>query len=541
MDESEAHVLRSLDHPGIVRYHDSFFTDENSLCIVMEYCHGGDLASMIRNRASSGELAHFSEENVIDMFVQIVQSLKYLHGRRVLHRDLKPQNILLSSSAGESPRLLLADFGIAKVLEEANSAAATVLGTPTYLAPEICKGQRYSYPADVWSLGCILHELIALTKVWATTNLLAAVYKICEQEPPPLPNCPGLYSYDCQQLVNEMLSKDPSQRPTLDEILRRPMVRAAAERLAAQQQLGPSAAQQQLGPSYGFQRKSLEPLRISPSDSPLRSSECECSGLSSDMPSGGRPSDAEADGGQGGARDKDRHHEEAGSAAGDGCGGESERDLRCSSGIVVGRASSRRAFARCSGAMQPPAMRPGKSMGGLLRRMVPKGHLPRSISPSKLPSHQAPTGHLVHNRRCVVVAGCRTDHLCARGSSSPVNDPPLDPLDLPAAASGVEEQFNRSCIEREVAGMVTGKPPLEGWRKEASSPWKDGADEAMEEAWYYKAANNREEGPFEEEMLVLMHALGDLSDKTPVWNPHTGAWAPMSAVAKQWRWTDDEM
>jgi len=246
LEEQEATVLRTLDHPGIVRYHDSFILEEEAaLCVVMEFCDGGDLSSIIRQRARSGE--HFSEDEVLDMFVQLIESLKYLHGRRILHRDLKPQNVLVSSSYAESPRLLLADFGIAKVLDAADSAAATVLGTPTYLSPEICKGQKYSYSADVWALGCILHELIALKPAWATNNLLAAVYKICEKEPPPLPHCPGVYSYELQCLVDEMLSKEPSERPTLDEILRRPLIRSAADRVAARQR----------EPSYGFTRSTL--------------------------------------------------------------------------------------------------------------------------------------------------------------------------------------------------------------------------------------------------------------------------------------------
>jgi len=482
LDEREARVLGSLDHPGIVQYHDSFVA-EDAFCLVMKFCDGGDLASVIRQRARSGEF--FSEDAILDMFVQLVHSLQYLHGQRILHRDLKPANILLASSpgAGEPPHLLLADFGIAKVLEAANSAAATVLGTPTYLAPEICRGQSYSYPADVWALGCILHEMISLKPAWATTNLLAAVYKICEKQPPPLPHCPGMYSYDLQCLVDEMLSKDPAQRPTLDEISRRPIVRAAADRAAAQHRFASPSA------------------------------------------TGTSPSDVEVDAGRTGGGDEEaglqvrserveiRRADGCDSDGGDSGGGDSDGD-----GQQYGRSPEHRCRRRALGrqSVQQSAVRPGKSMGGLLRRFVPRGHLPMSLSPGNLPQH-APAAHSAKG------AGAEA----CRMADGPVVRPPPQPA--PASCNHIEH-------EAPVVPDTATQPPLDVLAADVPPLGTNGAEAS---AWFYRSADNEEEGPFDEEMLMLMHALGDLADETVVWNPHLNVWSPLHVIAKSRLWTDD--
>ena len=152
--EQEVEVLRTLDHPGIVRYYEHFVADD-SLCVVMAYCEGGDLARVIKQRADRGDF--FSEGEILDWFVQIVMALHHIHTKRILHRDLKTQNIFISKNL-----VKLGDFGIAKVMEGSMTAASTVIGTPYYMSPEVCQSQRYSYKSDVWALGCILYEMCAL-------------------------------------------------------------------------------------------------------------------------------------------------------------------------------------------------------------------------------------------------------------------------------------------------------------------------------------------------------------------------------------------
>ena len=192
--EQEVQVLRALNHPGIVRYHEHFMHRE-SLCVVMAYCEGGDLSREIKRRAA----AHrpFSEAQVLDWFVQMVMALRYVHSKRILHRDLKTQNIFIAHHQARA-LIKLGDFGIAKVMEGSMAAASTVIGTPYYMSPEVCQNQPYSYKSDVWALGCILYEMCALQQAWNGSNLLGLVYKIVQQKYPPLPES---YSPNLRELV----------------------------------------------------------------------------------------------------------------------------------------------------------------------------------------------------------------------------------------------------------------------------------------------------------------------------------------------------
>jgi NIMA (never in mitosis gene a)-related kinase len=181
--QHEVAVLRGLDHPGIIRYHEHF-VHEDQLCVVMHLCEGGDLSQHIKQRAKHEK--QFQEHEVIDLFVQIVMALHYVHSKRILHRDLKTQNIFVSRGRNGTMGLVkLGDFGIAKVLEGSYAAASTIIGTPYYMSPEVCQGQSYGYMSDVWALGCILYEVCALQQAWNGSNLLGLVYKIVQEKFPP--------------------------------------------------------------------------------------------------------------------------------------------------------------------------------------------------------------------------------------------------------------------------------------------------------------------------------------------------------------------
>ena len=164
--QQEVEVLRTLDHPGIVRYREHFLHGD-SLCVVMTYCEGGDLAATIKRRAKKED--NFTEAEVLDWFVQLVMALHHVHSKKILHRDLKTQNIFITKNL-----VKLGDFGIAKVMEGSMSAASTVIGTPYYMSPEVCQNQPYSYKSDVWALGCILYEMCALQQARSTRHAHAA-------------------------------------------------------------------------------------------------------------------------------------------------------------------------------------------------------------------------------------------------------------------------------------------------------------------------------------------------------------------------------
>lgn len=170
----------------------------------MEYCEVGDLAYHIKKKKKEG--VPFTEEEILNWFIQISISLEYIHGRKILHRDIKSQNIFLTSNN----TVKLGDFGISKLLETTCEAAMTVVGTPYYMSPEVCENKPYTYKSDVWALGCVLYELCTLQHAFAADNLLGLVYKIVQGKIDPIPD---FYSKDLQNLVNTLMTKDTKKRP----------------------------------------------------------------------------------------------------------------------------------------------------------------------------------------------------------------------------------------------------------------------------------------------------------------------------------------
>ncbi|KAJ8887913.1 hypothetical protein PR048_007397 [Dryococelus australis] len=155
---NEVKVLSMLTHPNIIEYYDSFHCD-GVFNIVMEYASGGTLHEFITSRDG----CFLPQKDVLHLFCQLVLAVHHIHSHRILHRDLKTANIFLS---GHSPCIVkVGDFGISKVLSS-QSSASTVLGTPCYMSPELCQGRSYNTKSDIWALGCVLYELIALHKAF---------------------------------------------------------------------------------------------------------------------------------------------------------------------------------------------------------------------------------------------------------------------------------------------------------------------------------------------------------------------------------------
>ncbi|GFH17605.1 protein kinase domain-containing protein, partial [Haematococcus lacustris] len=166
----------------------------------------------------------------MDMFVQIASSLQYIHSKRILHRDLKTQNIFLS----KGNIIKLGDFGISKVLEKTDQFATTVTGTPYYMAPEICTNQPYTFKSDIWSLGCVLYELCTLKHAFAADSLLSLVYQIVRGNFPPIP--PNQFSQGLSNLVNALLVRDANQRPSLMQVIAMPYVHQSVQRYRQESQ-----------------------------------------------------------------------------------------------------------------------------------------------------------------------------------------------------------------------------------------------------------------------------------------------------------------
>jgi serine/threonine protein kinase len=186
----------------------------------MEYCEVGDMSHFIKKKKAKGEV--FTEDEILNWFIQIAISLEYIHGRKVIHRDIKTSNIFLTGNG----TVKLGDFGISKVLENTNEAAMTVVGTPYYMSPEVCENKPYTFKSDVWALGCVLYELCTLEHAFGADNLLGLVYKIVKGN---YESIPDHYSQDMKDLVGMILNKDDSKRPSVQEILLAPYLKSKME------------------------------------------------------------------------------------------------------------------------------------------------------------------------------------------------------------------------------------------------------------------------------------------------------------------------
>jgi NIMA (never in mitosis gene a)-related kinase len=155
---------------------------------------------------------YFPEKQILDWFTQMALAIKHCHDKKILHRDLKSQNIFLTSKNF----VKLGDFGIAKVLEHTMDKANTVIGTPYYLSPEIIQGKPYNLSSDIWSLGIILYEMCALKPPFNANSLSELGQKIVKCAYPPIP---AHYSKELKQLVSQLLVFEPAKRPNINQVL----------------------------------------------------------------------------------------------------------------------------------------------------------------------------------------------------------------------------------------------------------------------------------------------------------------------------------
>ncbi|XP_059958660.1 serine/threonine-protein kinase Nek1 isoform X1 [Mesoplodon densirostris] len=219
----EVAVLANMKHPNIVQYRDSF-EENGSLYIVMDYCEGGDLFKRIN--AQKGVL--FQEDQILDWFVQICLALKHVHDRKILHRDIKSQNIFLTKDG----TIQLGDFGIARVLNSTVELVRTCIGTPYYLSPEICENKPYNNKSDIWALGCVLYEMCTLKHAFEAGNMKNLVLKIISGSFPPVSLH---YSYDLRSLLSQLFKRNPRDRPSVNSILEKGFIAKRIEKFLSPQ------------------------------------------------------------------------------------------------------------------------------------------------------------------------------------------------------------------------------------------------------------------------------------------------------------------
>ncbi|XP_062391818.1 serine/threonine-protein kinase 36 [Sardina pilchardus] len=204
----EIEIMRGLRHPNIVLLLDSFETDRE-VVVVTEYAEG-ELFQILEDDGS------LPESQVRAIACQLVSALYYLHSHRILHRDMKPQNILL----GKGGVVKLCDFGFARAMSVSTLVLTSIKGTPLYMSPELVEEKPYDHTADLWSLGCILYELHTGVPPFYTNSIFQLVQLIVKD---PV-KWPETMSPGCTNFLQGLLTKDPQRRLSWPHLLQHPFV-----------------------------------------------------------------------------------------------------------------------------------------------------------------------------------------------------------------------------------------------------------------------------------------------------------------------------
>ncbi|KAH0458551.1 hypothetical protein IEQ34_013866 [Dendrobium chrysotoxum] len=204
---SEIVILKRIKHPNIIAMHD-IIEASGRIYLILEYCRGGDLSLYIQRhgRVSEATAKHFMQ--------QLANGLQVLRDNNLIHRDLKPQNLLLSTTDDNSV-LKIADFGFARSLQPLG-LAETLCGSPLYMAPEIMQLQKYDAKADLWSVGAILFQLVTGKTPFTGNTQIQLLQNIVKSNDLRFPSESNL-SYHCIDLCKKLLRRNPVERLTFEE------------------------------------------------------------------------------------------------------------------------------------------------------------------------------------------------------------------------------------------------------------------------------------------------------------------------------------
>ena len=212
---NEIRILASIKSPFIISYKEAFFTDsDKSLNLVMEYADSGDLYRKIKHYKKYK--LFFEEKDIWKIFIQITRGLKSLHNLNILHRDFKSANIFLFST-GEAK---IGDLNVSKIMNK--GLGNTQTGTPYYASPEVWNNSPYDCKSDIWSLGCILYEMLTLNPPFNADDFEGLYKKVMAGK---YNKINSRYSEDMNELLKLLFKIDPKERPNCDEILKLDFIR----------------------------------------------------------------------------------------------------------------------------------------------------------------------------------------------------------------------------------------------------------------------------------------------------------------------------
>jgi serine/threonine-protein kinase len=205
--EREVQATAELTHPNTIRVFDYGVTDDGLCYYVMELLDGENLAAIVARQGAQ------PPPRAIYLVMQAARALAEAHARGIVHRDVKPENLVVATVGGEPDFVKVLDFGIAKLAADREDVALTrtglVLGTPQWLAPEAFAGQRVGPQADVYALGAVLYLILAGRPPFEGSTLVALAEAHVHREPPPLP---GSVPQDLAAVVGVCLRKNPAER-----------------------------------------------------------------------------------------------------------------------------------------------------------------------------------------------------------------------------------------------------------------------------------------------------------------------------------------
>ena len=216
--QKEIENMKSMNIPTFIEFYD-FEDDNNNQKIYMEYGDQGTLENKIAKQKQEGK--NFTDEEIFDYLIDILLALYALNKKGIIHRDIKSENILLKTEKIDNKEITVAklsDLGLGRQIEGV-TGAYTTCGTAYYVCPEIAAGEKkYTYNADIWSLGIVLYELITKNKPWFEPKMSTSEFFqfIVNTKYPPLPE---KTDERLKYLVKIMLKKDPERRANIDDIL----------------------------------------------------------------------------------------------------------------------------------------------------------------------------------------------------------------------------------------------------------------------------------------------------------------------------------
>ena len=227
---NEVRILASINHPNVIGYKEAFWDEKtNSLNIVMEYADDGDLQTKINKMKN--ENGFFNESLIWHYSIQMIQGLKALHDKKIMHRDLKSANIFLIK---DKHQCKIGDMNVSKVIKE--KLLRTQTGTPYYASPEVWMDKPYSFKSDLWSIGCIIYELCELKTPFTGENIDDLFINVCRGK---IERINKVYSDDLWKMINMLLQVDVEKRVDCEQFLNCELIRRKIDEMKKNENSNP--------------------------------------------------------------------------------------------------------------------------------------------------------------------------------------------------------------------------------------------------------------------------------------------------------------